>query len=67
MTDGVRVSRVVATDDTTFPMLRKEKTANARMWVYVGDESQPYNVLISLSIAVAMVPGAFCRTTIRCW
>lgn len=44
MADGVRASHVVATDDTIQPMLRKEKTAKARMWVYVGDESQPYNV-----------------------
>jgi hypothetical protein len=26
------------------PMLAKGKTANARMWVYVGDQSGPYNV-----------------------
>ena len=44
MADGVRASHVVATDDTIQPMLRKDKTAKARMWVYVGDESQPYNV-----------------------
>ena len=25
-------------------MQSKDKTANARMWVYVGDEAQPYNV-----------------------
>jgi transposase len=44
MARGLRRSPVVATDDTIQPMLRKGKTANARMWVYVGDESQPYNV-----------------------
>jgi hypothetical protein len=32
------------TDDTIMPMLSKGKTANARMWVYVGDDSYPYNV-----------------------
>ena len=26
------------------PMLSKGKTANARMWVYVGDQDHPYNV-----------------------
>jgi hypothetical protein len=26
------------------PMQSKGKTANVRMWVYVGDEAQPYNV-----------------------
>ena len=44
MSDRVRSSHVVATDDTIMPMLAKEKTANARMWVYVGDEDHPYNV-----------------------
>lgn len=44
MADGVRASHVVATDDTIQPLLRKDKTAKARMWVYIGDESQPYNV-----------------------
>lgn len=44
MAEQVRASHVVATDDTILPMLRKEKTAKARMWVYVGDASQPYNV-----------------------
>jgi transposase len=44
MAGSVRASHVVATDDTIQPMLRKEKTAKARMWVYVGDASQPYNV-----------------------
>ena len=44
MTDGVRRSHVVATDDTILPLLQKGKTAKARMWVYVGDASQPYNV-----------------------
>ena len=40
----VRASHVVATDDTIMPMLSKEKCANARMWVYVGDDAHPYNV-----------------------
>ncbi len=44
MTAGLRRSHVIATDDTIQPMLGKEKTAKARMWVYVGDASQPYNV-----------------------
>ena len=44
MAAGLRRSHVVTTDDTIQPMLGKGKTANARMWVYVGDESQPYNV-----------------------
>jgi hypothetical protein len=35
---------VVATDDTIMPMLSKGKAANARMWIYVGDENHAYNV-----------------------
>jgi transposase len=44
MADRVRASHVVATDDTIMPMLSAGKTANARMWVYVGDDAHPYNV-----------------------
>ena len=44
MTAQVRQSHLIATDDTTMPMLAKEKAANARMWVYVGDDDHPYNV-----------------------
>jgi transposase len=44
MADRVRASHVVATDDTIMPMLSQGKTANARMWVYVGDDENPYNV-----------------------
>lgn len=44
MTERVRASHVVATDDTIMPMLSTGKTANAQMWVYVGDEAHPDNV-----------------------
>ena len=44
MAERVRASHVVATDDTIMPMQSKDKVTNARMWVYVGDEAQPYNV-----------------------
>jgi transposase len=44
MADRVRASHVVATDDTIMPMLSVGKAANARMWVYVGDNAHPYNV-----------------------
>jgi hypothetical protein len=44
MAERVRASHVVTTDDTILPMLAKGKTANARMWVYVGDAAQPYNI-----------------------
>jgi transposase len=44
MVERVRQSHVVATDDTIMPMLSVGKTKSARMWVYVGDEANPYNV-----------------------
>jgi transposase len=44
MGDRVRLSHVVSTDDTIMPMQSKGKTANARMWVYLGDDAHPYNV-----------------------
>ena len=44
MAERMRASHVVATDDTIMPMLSKGKAANARMWVYVGDHTHPYNV-----------------------
>ncbi len=44
MAERVRASHVVATDDTIMPMLNQGKCTNARMWVYVGDATQPYNV-----------------------
>jgi transposase len=44
MANRVRQSHVVATDDTTMPMLSVGQTQQARMWVYVGDSAHPYNV-----------------------
>jgi transposase len=44
MAERVKESHVVATDDTVFPMLAPGQTQSARMWVYVGDEANPYNV-----------------------
>ena len=44
MAERVRQSHVVATDDTILPMLSVGKTQAARMWVYVGDATHPYNV-----------------------
>jgi len=40
----VRQSHVVATDDTVLPMLSVGQTQPARIWVYVGDQQNPYNV-----------------------
>lgn len=44
MIERVRSSKVIGTDDTVMPLLEKEKTRQARMWVYLGDESHPYTV-----------------------
>jgi transposase len=44
MAERVRASHVVGTDDTIMPMLAAGKAANARMWVYVGDDNHPYNI-----------------------
>jgi hypothetical protein len=44
MAERVRKSHVVATDDAVLPMLSPGQAQPARMWVYVGDESNPYNV-----------------------
>lgn len=37
-------SHVIGTDDTVMPMLAPAKTKQARMWVYVGDSENPYNI-----------------------
>src|SRR5712664_2114559 len=44
MAERARQSHVVATDDTVFPMLSPGQTQSTRIWVYVGDEANPYNV-----------------------
>ena len=37
-------SHVLATDDTEMPLLQPGKAKKARMWIYRGDDSHPYNV-----------------------
>jgi transposase len=44
LAERVRQSHVVAIDDTIMPMLSVGKTKSTRMWVYVGDEANPYKV-----------------------
>jgi transposase len=44
MVERVLQSHVLATDDTVMPLLQPGKTKPARMWIYQGDESHPYNV-----------------------
>lgn len=40
----VRMSHLVATDDTVMPLLAPGTTIRARMWSYMGDAANPYNV-----------------------
>ena len=44
MVARVLESHVLATDDTVMPMQHPGKTKKARMWIYRGDESRPYNM-----------------------
>jgi transposase len=44
MVRRVLSSHIIHTDDTVMPMLQPGKTRQARMWVYAGDDSGPYNV-----------------------
>jgi transposase len=44
MVQRVLESHVICTDDTVMPMLQPGKTRQARMWVYVGDQHNPYNI-----------------------
>src|SRR5260370_6578018 len=44
MSERVLEAHVVDTDDAIWPMLIVGKAQSARMWVYVGDEANPYNV-----------------------
>lgn len=38
-----RCSHLIAIDDTHMPMLAKDKTYRAYMWVYIGDDEHPYS------------------------
>jgi len=44
MVERVRLSHVLATDDTVMPLLERKKARQARMWIYRGDDAHPYNV-----------------------
>jgi hypothetical protein len=44
MVQRVLASHVICTDDTVMPMQAVGKTDPARMWVYVGDEDNPYSI-----------------------
>lgn len=44
MVKRVLLSHVLGTDDTIMPLLQPGRTRKARMWIFQGDDSQPYNV-----------------------
>jgi transposase len=44
MVQRVLQSHVICTDDTVMPMLAPQKTKPTRMWVYIGDAANPYQV-----------------------
>ena len=44
MIQRLLASHVIHTDDTVMPMLWPGKTRQARMWIYLGDEANPYNI-----------------------
>jgi len=44
MVERVLASHIVGTDDTIMPMQHPGHAARARMWVYLGDAHNPYNV-----------------------
>ena len=44
MVQRVLSSHLICTDDTIMPMLAKGQTHQSRMWCYVGDAANPYNL-----------------------
>jgi transposase len=44
MVQRVLASHFICTDDTVMPMLALGKTKQARMWIYLGDWANPYNI-----------------------
>jgi transposase len=61
MVRRVLQSHVIGTDDTVMPMLAPEKTRQARMWVYVGDAANPYNIFQFTISRSRDGPAAFLR------
>jgi transposase len=59
MVERVLQGHVIHTDDTVLPMLAPEKTKQSRMWTYVGDESNPYNVFHFTTSRGRDGPGQF--------
>jgi len=61
MTQRVKQSDVLATDDTEMPLLAPGKTKKARMWIYRGDDAHPYNVFAFTESRQRDGPAAFLK------
>lgn len=61
MVQRVRQAHVLATDDTVMPLQQPGKTKKARIWIYQGDESQPYNVFAFTVSRTRDGPAAFLK------
>ncbi len=59
MVQRVLESHVWATDDTVIPLRQPGKTKPERMWIYQGDESQPYNVFAFMESRKRDGPAVF--------
>jgi len=54
-------SHVLATDDTVMPLLQPGKAKQARMWIYQGDDTHPYNVFAFTESRKRDGPAAFLK------
>jgi len=54
-------SHVLATDDTEMPLLQPGKAKKARMWIYRGDDTHPYNVFAFTESRKRDGPTAFLK------
>lgn len=61
MVQRVLESHVLATDDTGMPLQQPGKAKPARMWIYQGDESHPYNVFAFTESHKRDGPAAFLK------
>ena len=61
MVRRVLQSHVLATDDTVMPLQHPGRTKKARMWIYQGDDSQPYNVFAFTLGRTRDGPAAFLK------
>ncbi len=61
MVQRVKQSDVLATDDTVLPLLQPGKAKQARMWIYRGDDSHPYNVFAFTESRKRDGPAAFLK------